>query len=85
MTLDFWLLGLVGVFGALGAIGGGLKQASQWAGLALAYLLSGPLARAAGPQGLPGLPRVLAPVALRVLLMLLIYRAPRSSGSSCRC
>ncbi|MBI5201011.1 MAG: CvpA family protein [Elusimicrobia bacterium] len=77
MRLDLWLLGVIVVFGLLGAFSGAVAQAAQWVALALAYATAKPLTEAIGPGALSFLPPAAAPVALRVLVMLAVYIGAR--------
>lgn len=75
MDLDLALLAMTALLGALGAYSGAIKQASQWIGLATAYLVGKPLAAALGPLLAPRLPLPpsLAPALAALALFPLLY------------
>lgn len=83
MKLDLWLLGVVGLFGLMGAFSGALRQVAQWAGLAAAYLLAKPLAAALGPALAPRLGAwgAFAPLGAAAASMPAVYLAV---GTLCR-
>jgi membrane protein required for colicin V production len=74
MKLDLAIVGIVALFGILGIISGAVKQFSHWAGLALGYFASRPLASALAPWAAKSLawPPVLLDVLLSCALFVLL-------------
>lgn len=79
MTLDLFILVLVGVFAFVGMLTGAAKQVAQWIGLAVGWIASRTLGPFAGPMFAKsaGVPLLIGTVAASFVIFILVMVATR--------